>query len=84
MYWDGSVTNAPVSIAMKNLSSAQCEVRFDTLRGFYYKLQSTTDLNLPMSDEPGGATLAVNSSIASTNTIAGKQKFFRAVASPSP
>ena len=75
-YWDGSV--------MRKLDAAASEIRFNTLRGFYCKVQSTTDLTVPFADELGGATLALDSSITLTNTITGSQKFYRAAMSSAP
>src|SRR5438445_363867 len=37
-YFDGSVINTPITLAMRTLNTSQCEVRYNTLRGFYYKL----------------------------------------------
>ncbi len=83
-YWDGSVTNTPVTLALRELNPGTNEIRFNTLRGFYYKLQSTTDLNVPFTDEPGGATLAHDSSQATTNSPSGSGKFYRAVSTLGP
>src|SRR6185369_1249626 len=49
-YWDGSITDTPVAI--RRLDTGQCEVRYNTVRGLYYKLQSTPDLSEPFTDEP--------------------------------
>jgi hypothetical protein len=83
-YWDGSVTNAPMTLALRELGLGTNEIRFNTLRGFYCTLQSTSDLTAPFADEPGSATLALDNSVALTNTIAGPQKFYRASMSPAP
>ncbi|MDB6030090.1 MAG: Alkaline phosphatase [Verrucomicrobiales bacterium] len=78
-YFDGSiVTNLPPTLAMNTLNPATCEVRFNTQRGFYYKLQSTTNFAVPFADE-GGASIAYDSSMARTNATAGPQKYYRAV-----
>jgi len=83
-YWDGSVTNALVALALRKLSPSNHEVRFNTLRGFYYKLQSTPSLGQPFTDEPGVATLAYDASLARTNTTSGAQKYYRARSSLVP
>jgi len=82
-YWDGSVTNTPVTLAVRALDAASHEVRCDTLRGFYYKLQSTANLTESYVDE-GGASLAYNSYFARTNATTGSQKYYRMVTVPSP
>jgi hypothetical protein len=47
-------------------------------------VQSTTNLAVPFADEPGGATLALDSSVTLTNAITGAQKFYRATISAAP
>jgi hypothetical protein len=73
-----------VTLAVHKLDSGESEVRFNTLRGLYYKVQSTTDLSLPFTDEPGDATVALNSSIARTNAVDTPQKFYRTGTSLTP
>src|SRR5262249_5014070 len=62
-YFDGSIVNTPVSLALRSLNPRQCELRFNALRGFVYQLQSTIDLNLPFTSEPPGLIQATDSSI---------------------
>jgi hypothetical protein len=77
-YWDGSVTNTPIRIT--RLDSGQCEVRFSTLRGFSYQLQSTIALDHPFADEPPGINQPFDVlTIARTNAFADPRKFFRVV-----
>jgi len=83
-YWDGSCTNIPVTLVQRKLSTGTNTVTFNTLRGFYYRLQSTTNLNVPFSDEPGGATLALETSLAHTNAISGTQKYYRVAGALGP
>jgi hypothetical protein len=77
--FDGSVTAAPITLALRSLNLSECEVRCETLRGFRYALQSTTNLSMPFVDETGGSVLALDSSLARTNAAVGEQKFYRAV-----
>jgi hypothetical protein len=83
-YWDGSVTNTPMSLAIQSLNPSTHEVRFNALRGLYYKLQSKTDINAPFTDDGGGPIQAMDGSIARTNDFSGTQKFYRAVCLPVP
>ena len=83
-YWDGSVTNTPITLVMRKLDAGANEIRFSTPRGFYCKVQSTTNLTVLFADELGGPTLALDSSITLTNTITGSQKFYRAAMSSAP
>jgi hypothetical protein len=83
-YWDGSVINTPITLVLRQLDVGTNQIRFNTLRGFYCKVQSTTNLGVPFADEFGGPTLALDSSIRLTNTITGSQKFYRAAMSSAP
>ena len=77
LYFDGSITNSTVTVAARSLGDGSHEVRFNTRRGLYYKLQSTTDLNAPFADEAGAASLALEGWVARTNSTAGAAKFYR-------
>ncbi len=83
-YFDGSVANTPMTVALRTLSNGTNELRFNTLRGLYYKVQSTTNLNTAFGDEPGGATLALEGWFMKTNAVTGTQKFYRAKSSLAP
>lgn len=83
-YFDGSVLESPVTLTVQKLNESQGEVRCQTLRGMYYKLQVTTDLDKAFSDVPGSAILAVDSSVAITNHLGGPMTFYRAARSPAP
>ncbi len=83
-YFDGSVINAPVTLALRKVDANNDEVRHNTLRGFYYKLQSTTNLSNAFTDEPGGAKLALEGWLVSTNSAGAAQKFYRTASSLTP
>ncbi len=82
-FWDGSVRNTPVTIT--KLNSTDHEVRYTALRGFYYNLQSTPDLNQDFTDDDPGTSQPFDAlSVARTNTFAGPSKFYRAVSRDTP
>ncbi|HXJ72924.1 MAG TPA: vanadium-dependent haloperoxidase, partial [Candidatus Dormibacteraeota bacterium] len=82
-YWDGSITNTPVTIT--RLNATDYEVRYQALRGFYYDLESSSDLNQPFANDPPGTSQPFDSlSVARTNTFSGPQKFHRAVSRSTP
>lgn len=83
-YFDGSVTNVPGTLAIRPLNASQTELRCDTLRGFFYQLQSTADLRQPFTNDPGGFTQAFDSSLARTNDASGPGKFYRFLSRPTP
>jgi hypothetical protein len=83
-YWDGSIAAMGVQVALRKLSPGSDEVRLNCVRGFYYRIQSTPSLKQPFVDEPGSPSLALNDSLAVTNSAASSQKFYRAAASLVP
>jgi hypothetical protein len=83
-FYDGTITNTAIVVAFRKLNSAQAEIRFNTPRGFYHRVQSTMDLKQPFTNEPGAAIPSLDTTIFSTNSIAGAQKFFRVVRSLTP
>ncbi len=82
-YFDGSVTNIPTVLAMRALNSNECEVRCDTLRGFFYKLQSTPGLDQPFVDT-ATFTQALDSSMVRIDNRTGSTKFYRVVTALAP
>ncbi len=82
-YFDGSITNYPVYASSARLANNRTAVKFNTRRGFYYKVQSTPDLNAAFADEPGGARLAFEGSMSYTNTSISPARFYRVVSQPS-
>ncbi len=80
-YFDGTITNTPLFAAIRNLSTAQCEISCNTIRGFNYQLQSTTNLTQSFTNEPAGAILATDVSFVKTNTTSAASKFFRFIRS---
>jgi hypothetical protein len=83
-YFDGSVTNVSATLAIRSLNTTQSEVRGETLRGFFYQLQSTTDLRQAFTNDPGGFVQAFDSSLARTNDLSVGSKFFRLLSRPVP
>jgi len=83
-YFDGSVLQIPVALTMRPLSSGNFEIRYNTLRGLFYNLQSTPDLSQPFTNDPAGFTQALNSSIAYTNINTSPQKFYRTITALAP
>lgn len=80
-YWNGSVTNTP--LALRRLNPNQYELRYDTLRGFSYQLQSAADLNKPFTDEAPVVNQPFDAvAIARTNSFTEAQKFHRVKSAP--
>jgi hypothetical protein len=83
-YFDGSILNLPMNLTLKPLNPAQCELRHDTVRGLYYKIQSSPDVFEPFTNEPGPFTQATNTFVTRTDTPVGPKNFYRVVRSLTP
>jgi hypothetical protein len=83
-YFDGSITQVPAAVSIRALVPGQNEVRCATLRGFFYKLQSTADLGQAFTDDPAGFALATDCSMVRTDSVAGPSKFYRVISAASP
>ena len=83
-YFDGSLVITPSNLALRKLPSGANEIRFGTLRGFYYQVQSTTNLNVAFTTEPGDAILALEDSLTTTNASSAPQKFYRVAGALAP
>jgi hypothetical protein len=83
-YFDGTVTNITFSLTMRLLNPSQSELRWPTLRGFFYKLQSTTNLSQPFMDDPASFVQAFDSSSSQTNSTISGNKFYRAIRASGP
>jgi hypothetical protein len=77
-YFDGSVTNIPINLAIRTLNPGQCEVSYPTLRGFKYKLQSASDVTDTFVDA-GPVIQATNTSIIAIDNNGAPNKFYRVV-----
>jgi hypothetical protein len=78
-YFDGSIVNTPFALAQTWLSPSQIQLSWPTLRGMYYKLQSTPDLTQPFTDSPSGFVQATDSSSVATNDASSGNGFYRVV-----
>jgi hypothetical protein len=80
-YFDGSILQAPMSFTIQRLDFGECQIRCETLRGFYYLLQSTTNLSQPFQDDPQDVTQAVDSSLFRTDLLTGPMHYYRVLRS---
>jgi hypothetical protein len=83
-YFDGSIPNSPVNLAARNLDGGNMEVRYNAVRGLYYKVLTATNAAGPYSDGGSPGQLAFEASVANTNSLSGSQKFFRVSSSLAP
>lgn len=78
-YFDGSILNTPIAMTMTPINAAQCEIRFNTQRGFHYKLVASPDLDGEFQEVPFSTFQAVDSTYSRLDAFLGIQKFFKAV-----
>lgn len=83
-YYDGSVLNSEVRLAARSLGREPVEVRFNTVRGLYYKLLTAERAEGPYSDGGKPGQLAWETWVSVTNTVGAGSQFFRVLASPVP
>jgi hypothetical protein len=76
-YLNGSITNAPVALTIRSLNGGAWEMRFNTVPGFFYTLQSTPSPDQAYTNEPPGPTQAFGSSVTLTNMSYDSSKFYR-------
>jgi hypothetical protein len=83
-YFDGSILNSPVNLAARNLDGSNMEVRYNAVRGLFYKVLTATNAAGPYSDGGNPGQLAFEASVASTNSLSEPQRFFRVSESLAP
>ena len=83
-YFDGSILSSAVNLTAHNLDGSNLEVRYNAVRGLYYKVLTATNAAGPYSNGGDPGQLAFEASVASTNSLSGPQKFFRVSASLGP
>jgi hypothetical protein len=76
-YFDGSIANSPVLLTIRHVPYGGCEVRFDTLRGFFYQLQSAAAIDHIFVDDLQGPVQATDTLDSRTGTPSGVSKFYR-------
>jgi hypothetical protein len=83
-FFDGSVINSEIHLTTRKLNDNNLELRFNAVRGLYYKVHTSTNAAGPYSNGGGAGQVALEASIASTNSLSDAQKFFRVSASLTP
>jgi hypothetical protein len=83
-FFDGSVINSEVRLLARQLDSSNLELRFNAVRGLYYRIQTAANVDGPYSDGGAPGQRALEASVTSRNSLADPQKFFRVSASLTP
>lgn len=83
-FFDGSIEGQNVNLQVQPTGESFTKTTFQTVRGLYYKLQSTSDLTLPFSDDGLPFALAYDASWTITNSINASSQFSRVQSSLTP
>ena len=83
-YFDGSIAQVPFALTIRPLQPTGCELRFNTVRGFYYKLQSASDLLETFNDDPAGFVPAFDTTMVRADYVAGPRRLYRVVRASTP
>ena len=83
-FFDGTVANSEINLTARKLEGNNMELRFNAVRGLYYKVLSSTDVAGPYENGGAAGQVAWEASIATTNPIGSAPKFFRVSGSLTP
>jgi hypothetical protein len=77
-YFDGSITNRPIHLAIRPQNDGSCELQFSAVRGFAYQLESDTDVAGNYTGSITALSRATDTRVTLTNLpMAGSKRFFR-------
>jgi len=83
-FFDGSVVNPAINLATRRLDGDKVELRFNTVRGLYYRVQTAPQVAGPYADGGQPGQLAFETLFVSTNACTDPQQYFRVSASLVP
>ena len=83
-FFEGSVQNSTINLATRRLDGDKLELRFDAVRGLYYKIHTSPSVEGPYGDGGSPGQLALETPFVSTNALGGTQQFFRVSAALAP
>ncbi len=78
-YFDGSIKQSGFSATIYKVDDSQSRVQCEAIRGFHYKLQTTTDMTQPFVDDPAGFVQCTDSPLIRIESTNSGTKFFRYV-----
>jgi len=83
-FFDGSVVNSEINSTARKLDANNLELRFNAVRGLYYKILTSQEVEGPYSNGGAPGEVAMEGSIAKTNSLSDPRMFFRISASLAP
>jgi hypothetical protein len=76
-FFDGSVANSAPHLAARNLGNDDMELRFNAVRGLFYKMHTAGNVDGPYIDDGNPGQLALETWITGTNSMSGPRGFFK-------
>lgn len=83
-FFDGTVGSTDVTLSIQKKGPSTQRLTYSTVRGLFYKQQSTPSLSVPFTDDANGFIPAYDASVVTTNTSSGSQRFYRVLTSLTP
>jgi hypothetical protein len=83
-YFNGSVANQAINLVTRRLDGDNVELRFNAVRGLYYKIHTSSNVEGPYGDRGSPSQLALETWVVNTNSVGETRQFFRVSASPNP
>ena len=83
-YFDGSIARHTPALAIQPLPGGGVELRCQTVRGWYYRIQTALSADSPWSDDPAGFARAGDTLVIHRDPAEGLARFYRVAASPIP
>lgn len=74
-FFDGSVANTPINVAIRKVDANNAEIRYDAVRGLYYKVLSAENVDGPYTNGGAPGVLATEASIPANTDLSGASKF---------
>jgi len=83
-FFDGSVANTPIHLTVQKLDGNNAEIRYNAVRGLYYKVLSAENVEGPYTNGGAPGVLALEASIPTTTDFSGPSKFISVSSSLAP
>lgn len=83
-FFDGSIANSEINLTARKLDGNNMELRFNAVRGLYYKVLTSATVDGTYGNGGAAGQVALEASIASTNSVEAAPKFFRVSGSLTP
>jgi len=73
-----------MTVSISGAGPSGLQITYGSVRGFFYKLQSTPDLRTPFTDAFGGFAQALDSPLFHTDNATNGSEFYRVVRTSTP